>query len=581
MNKVLLGTTALVAASFFALPALGQAAAPAARAPMSSTNFDLRLTGDLTFSFRYQDKNPNQDTETLDGTTCVTTTSAGVVTAAIVADGGTCVATTAQTTAGTTVGWANSDDLPDGTLRGQPRTHFMTLSGRLAFEGTSPTFSNGTKSGFYVSMDIAGTELLNASGKSSGGTDRVTSALALYGNGGWGCTNTITEAPSGSCGVNRSDMIDQNYLWVDGRWGKIFMGGIGGTNGANAANALNVGIVRTYSSVGAVTGADPDADPPINVGGQSRMNSSAFNDRIQGGNQNNKVVYTTPTFSGFRAGLVYTPDLVMENTTAPTEADDNGANNTQTEMYGQWAGKIGDVGTRLSLGYVMTTAEDQRSNSQNGGLLGKNSGAYGLTGVYETGIDIETNTQYRFGGEFTYNEFRIGGYYKGGITGGPSVAPSEDIKVWGLGLVYTLSKDWEFGAAVERGAAQVRDRHEGDGFGDELGTDTANRWDVGVKYSGLGGGRTITAGYRNDKYEGAGDNMHFGYAAGTVDLKSSMDTTLRMIDVKYDWEIGRGLNQTFGVQRYNYTHHSGLDGTDVGPQQRTAYGFIATTKVTF
>ena len=222
--------------------------------------------------------------------------------------------------------------------------------------GTSPTFANGTKSGFYVSLEIAGTELMNAAGKSSGGTDRVTNNQ-LYGNGGWSCTNSITEAPGTQCGVNRSDLIDQNYIWIDGQYGKIFMGGVGGTNGANAANALNVGIVRTYSGVNAVTGADPDADPAINVGGQSRMNSSAFNDRIQGSGQQNKIVYTTPTFSGARLGLVYTPDLVMENTTAPTEADDNGQNGTQTELYGQWAGKVGSVGTRLSLGYVMTTAE--------------------------------------------------------------------------------------------------------------------------------------------------------------------------------------------------------------------------------
>jgi len=182
MKKVLLGTTALLAASMMSGTALGQA-----RTAMTSTNFNLTLGGFTTFRFEYQNTGPAIDITTQDA---------------------------------------------DGTLTAQPRNHNLDFDAELEFRGAA-TLSNGVKAGWEVELEAGGTEL----------DDLVDDA-------------DPTDA----------DIIDDNYMYLDGRLGKVTLGSVAPTN-------LAIAAPTTYSSAGGINLNDDDGNA-LAVAGTNRANLS-------------------------------------------------------------------------------------------------------------------------------------------------------------------------------------------------------------------------------------------------------------------------------------------------------------------
>ena len=96
-------------------------------------------------------------------------------------------------------------------------------------------------------------------------------------------------------------------------------------------------------------------------------------------------------------------------------------------------------------------------------------------------------------------------------------------------------------------------------------------------YTGLGNGRTIRVGLRDEQYN---DNLNNPANQG----KS------RAIDIAYEWDVAPGLEFDVGYTRYRYTHHQGLDNATEGaggapdgqgPEMRTANAVKVQTKFTF
>src|SRR5690349_12342153 len=196
MKKVLLGTTALLAAGLMSGQALAQA-----RTPMTSTNFNLTLGGFTTFRFEYQSKSPAQDVTTLDA---------------------------------------------DGTLTDQPRNHNLDFDAELEFRGAA-TLSNGVEAGWEVELEAGGTVLADVNDSSGG------------------------------------DIIDDNYMYLDGRLGKVTLGSVAPTN-------LAISAPTTYSSAGAINLNDADGNA-LAVAGANRAN---LGNGITVSNGVNRISYEPP-----------------------------------------------------------------------------------------------------------------------------------------------------------------------------------------------------------------------------------------------------------------------------------------------
>ena len=456
MKKVLLGTTALLAAGMFAGPALGQA-----RTAMTATNFNLSLGGFTTFKVEYQTSVPGQDITAEDA---------------------------------------------DGTLTDEPRRTSLDFDAELEFRGAA-TLSNGLKMGWEIELESAGQELLDF-GDDADPTD--------------------------------IDIIDDNFMYVEGRLGKVTMGGF-------SVTTLDVGIARTFTGAAAIDLADEAGDTVDPAGG----NQASFTNSITVSNGRNRLQWEPPSMAGFRFMLAWAPDLVSENTVRPTQEDDVGAADQDVHLATQWAGAVMGNRVRVSFGYATSAAENRDP----------------------TAVGVSKNSRWRLGADVDLGAITIGGHYRSGKDNAVAVDAAaggtdaggfnvdEKTVRWGIGATYEMGT-WEFGAAYERATQEEKNLAL-----TSLGDDTATRWDFGVAYTGLGSGRTVRAGIRQEKWEDDQNNP-------------DKEAKTRSIDLRYEWDVGPGLEFDVGYQNYRYTHHAGLDATDT-QRQRTAHGVMVQTKLTF
>ncbi|MSP20941.1 MAG: porin [Alphaproteobacteria bacterium] len=485
MKKVLLGTTALLAAGMFSGEAFAQA-----RTPMTATNVNLSLGGFTQFRFEFQTKNVGQNLGVFDD---------------------------------------------DGSLADEPRKYNFDFDAELEFKGAA-TLSNGVKMGFEVELEAAGAELRNAAGKSAWGFDRTAS-----------CTSTGTNVASAAntysggstCAINTNDIIDDNFMYVEGRHGKIWMGGL-------RDERYEIGIARTFSDVEAVA-IDTTENP---IAGSNEIQN--FNNSIDLNTGRNKIIYTPPAIAGWKIALNWTPDNSMENSTQATQADDirtTGAVDGENEIHiaTQWAGSLLGNAVRVSAGWAT-----QRPEASNEDAIARS---------IDSTPNISANTRWRLGADAKLLGFMVGGYYTKRNDNALSTDTDEKLVGWGIGATYELGL-FEVGAALER---NTQDESEADGGGQDKGT----RWDIGVAYTGLGGGKTIRAGWRQDSIQ---DNLNV----------ATNETKIRNIGVKYEWDVGPGLEFDVGYQNYRYTHQTGA-GTDAYPlpTQRTTHAVMVQTKITF
>ncbi len=485
MKKSLYGTTALIAASMLS----GQAMAVGT--PMTSSNFNLTLGGFATFKFEYQSQNPAQNVTTLDA---------------------------------------------DGTKQDEPRAYNLEFDAELYFQGANK-LPNGTTMGFKFELETGGGELLKAAGKKADGTDVAA-----------GCTSSGTSSGSTTCGSNTADLIDDNYIYLDGRWGKLTMGGT-----RDVRN--EVGIARTWTGLTAVQ-IDTDV---VNVAGNSRITSSSFTSCIDLNSAVNKVIWELPAMGGLKLALNWSPDVSLENSTGATQKDDQAAAGEYWHVNALWAGTIGGFATRFSAGYLNQSAEDNRTNSD------------------ALALEFSPATRWRMGADVKTGPITIGGYYTHWVQNGPSASPEEVALRMGLGATYTVGV-WSFGAGYETATQDVASRIAGETFGDILGKDKGTRWDIGLTYSGLGGGKVVTAGYRVDDYMAVAGNLRTA-----TDQQSDNESTNKTIGVKLDWTVGPGFVQTFAFENYRYTHHSGLNVEDATgtPVTKTNNALSLQTALTF
>ena len=191
--------------------------------------------------------------------------------------------------------------------------------------------------------------------------------------------------------------MDENYVYMAGSWGRVNVGSEDG-----AAYLLQVAAPSADSAVDGIRQQVQGVNYTLtSVSANAPGELDYDNDFAE---SDEKITYLTPVFSGFQAGLSYTP-TVSSNTRAANltvVARDN-----QTSEYGdafeiavRWEGQFDEVGVVVGAGFITadleatTATRDDREAWDAGVDL--NFGPFGLGVAYlnddqgTTDSDIET-----------------------------------------------------------------------------------------------------------------------------------------------------------------------------------------------
>ncbi len=242
--------------------------------------------------------------------------------------------------------------------------------------------------------------------------------------------------------------LDESYVYLAGTWGRVNFGDEDG-----AAYLLQV----------AAPSADDNIDGirqfinPINFGA-----SGGLTDFYDGGidyandiaGNADKVTYLTPVFSGFQAGVSYTPTVSADAVTVSRGGNGNSLNSADSiddvwEAALRYEGSFNNVGMILGGGYTYADSDTDQWN------LGADFdiGAFGL-GVIYTATDVGTTgagatlgltdtDTWVVGGDYTTGPFKLGVSYLN-----EQADDVFDVDRYTGGVVYTYGPGMSFRGSV-------------------------------------------------------------------------------------------------------------------------------------
>lgn len=228
-------------------------------------------------------------------------------------------------------------------------------------------------------------------------------------------------------GLNAS----RTYVYLDGGWGRFELGSNQGAAATMAIDADNIavatgGINGSWVYFANVTGSAFVATPELPV-----EHGSVFALGAESTDNNNKITYYSPRFSGFQLGLSYAPDLT-----------DKGQTVTRTDA-GASAGDIIDA----ALAY-----EGQWDQVSIGAALTGTFGDSDTAGTEDLGA-------WNFGLKLGYENVALAASYGDWDDSLRATGANNESDYWTVGLAYTggpfglsatyMNSDYETGAAAE------------------------------------------------------------------------------------------------------------------------------------
>lgn len=252
--------------------------------------------------------------------------------------------------------------------------------------------------------------------------------------------------------------IDESYIYMAGSWGRVNVGDEDG-----AAYLLQV----------AAPSADDNIDgirqfiAPLNLGGVALAGGafSGVGEAYAGGldydndlaGNSDKVTYLTPVFSGFQAGLSYTPQVDGAETITGSRGGNGNLVDTDGTGVGyedvveaalRWEGSYNNVGMILGGGYTWAIEDDNNEWNVGADL---DFGPFGLGAVYTqndyaselvTGDDDDAQT-WVVGADYTTGPFKLGASYLGS-----DVEDGYEANRFSGGVIYTYGPGMSFRGSV-------------------------------------------------------------------------------------------------------------------------------------
>lgn len=256
--------------------------------------------------------------------------------------------------------------------------------------------------------------------------------------------------------------IDESYAYFSGTWGRVNFGDEDG-----AAYLLQVAAPSADNNIDGIRG-DINPFATFGVVNDSVSALSYANDAAQ---NSDKITYLSPVFSGFQAGVSFTP-TVEDATTGVTASRGNEGNSTDTdagEFENVWEaalryeGEFSGVGFAAGAGYTHASQEvdaagDDDFAEWNVGL-DANIGAFGLGAVYTENNNADDtndkNETWVVGADYTTGPYKIGASY----LNNDSDATGADVETerYAVGAQYSYGPGMSFRGTVSHAEADGQD----------------------------------------------------------------------------------------------------------------------------
>lgn len=285
---------------------------------------------------------------------------------------------------------------------------------------------------------------------------------------------------SGGQGPN-NDIIDELYVYAQSSWGRIEFGQQDG-----AADQMTVLVPHVFKT----TRVDDPKMAFIQNDSQNPYfpNSLRLRTDLSASDDNVKIIYFTPRFSGFQFGISYMPEPTKNFTGFATRKDNN--TDQQADIWELGLGfkdSIGSVDVHAGLVYLTGSNEAPSAANRD---------------------DLE---EWGFSIALTYENISVGGAFKdtnarGGSAFTTVLTDGSDTQIWSIGGTYS-SGAWTFGLQYIDGTTDL------DTFGNEQ---EGQAFEVAVGYE-ISTGVKIGAGYQNYSYE-----SDLGFDADNGDLDADI-----------------------------------------------------------
>lgn len=269
-------------------------------------------------------------------------------------------------------------------------------------------------------------------------------------------------------GQTSADQIDSVYAYFDTRWGELRFG--------DTLEAL-ASLCYTVPSASSIFGAD---SPIFNFSNAGVLGYAGTNGTCYGvDSKSTKVVYFSPSFSGFHFAVSFTPD------------DTEDTRNTTAGAGTRFNNNFGQNSENISFG-----ATYEREFNGFGFVIG-GGGTFSMDREYSSPFTVQSDNRQEFNGyaQFQYAGFTLGGAYsyRDSVTETFTAGDDHDHQVFGAGGTYAWSR-----YAV--GLGWTRGYYERD-FA-QIGSDVYDVYALTGSYV-LGPGITIDGLFGYSDYDGA------------------------------------------------------------------------------
>lgn len=225
-------------------------------------------------------------------------------------------------------------------------------------------------------------------------------------------------------GNTSGDVIDESYLFIDGAFGRVVLGSENTADYIMNYSAPNVSAASTHGFGNQESSLPNWVQRPTNVvildtTASGKGSGGGGNALPTGGNDQQRVTYYTPRFSGFQAGVSFTPNVTQATGGQSGGFEDvMGVANKAAERTNAWSGAVNYTNT---FGGIVVNAS--AGGSMYPSITNAAAGSAGSNKIIDTAYGLQLG----------FGQFLVGGGYRKLDAEGSR----EDGTAWGAGVTWT------------------------------------------------------------------------------------------------------------------------------------------------
>ncbi len=247
--------------------------------------------------------------------------------------------------------------------------------------------------------------------------------------------------------------VDETYAYFSGSWGRVNLGAEDGAAFLMQVSAPSAD--SNYDGIRQFVNPFNYSAAALSAAQATALSAGQYDYEHNVSGKSDKFTYLSPVFSGFQAGVSYTPDLSDSRSLTGVTVDDNADTRGDVwDLAARYEGQFNNVDVVAGVGYSMADVESTTTpatvkdqEAWNAGLdLG--FGAVGVGAAYTTddqGTASDEVETWVLGADYTTGPFTLGASY---LTQDDTVGTDVDTDRYTGGVTYAYGPGMTFRGSV-------------------------------------------------------------------------------------------------------------------------------------